>query len=254
VQQFPEMFTMMELVDSDSGVAMTQIPLQRVWGGALGYKKALGSVVSLDAEIYGKYYDQEPRYHLNADSGSRDIIIDPNKLWHRKAGGVEVHVQKNRQDRFFYEVAYSFALSEQEYDNGQWYTADDNLRNSCHLILGSRFLKSHAVSTRLDVSEGRPYARIDTAQSLASYQTRYQVGNGWNTDRRDPVFNLSVRYSHNSNFGWGRVESYMEIINLLNRTYVVEESYDIGKGPDYGSIEDFRSRGFFFVGGVAFNF
>ena len=254
LEQFPDMFRLMELVDNDSGYALSQIPLQRGFSGALGYKRALGSVVSLDAEIYGKYYDREPRYHINADSGSRDVVVDPDHHWHREAGGVEIHVQKQRQDRFYYELAYSFALARQEYDNGKWYTADDNLRNSAHVILGSRFKKQHSVSTRLDVSEGRPYARIDTAQSLAEFQTRYQTAEGWNAQRRDPVVNLSVRYSHSSNFAWGRVESYMEITNLLNRTYVVEDGYNIGKGPEDGSIEAFRSRAFFFVGGVSLNF
>lgn len=254
IQQFPETETLMDLEDFAKGIRLQDVPLQRNWGGALGYKKQIGKSLAFDAEVYGKYYDRERNYHLDPDSGERICSIDPKNHWHRKTAGLELHLQKQRQDRFFYEVAYSFSWAEQEYDNGKWYTADDNLRNSCHVILGSRFLKHHAVSSRMDLSEGRPYTPIDTARSLREYRTTYQMGNGWNTKRRDFSMNLSLRYSHTSEFQWGRMESYVEGTNLLNRADIISESYDLGKGPEDGAISASQGRGIFVVGGLLVSF
>lgn len=64
VQQFPDMFRLMELVDSDSGYALTELNLQRAWIGAIGYQQSISSVVRLVAEAYAKWYDREPRYNI----------------------------------------------------------------------------------------------------------------------------------------------------------------------------------------------
>lgn len=252
--QFPESMRLMELLDNDSGYTLQQIPLQRAWNVALGYKRTLGTSVTLDVETYFKWYDREALFALDSAQGERNVTPAIRDFGHRRATGLELHLQKRRQDRFYYELAYSFAIAEQEYATGEWLPTDDNLRHSAKLILGSRLNQAHTVSGRLDLSEGRPFTPIDTTRSLAQCRTVYNTAAGWNSERRDPIVNLALRYAHNSYYRWGRVENYVELTNLLNRTYPVQEYYERGHSPADGRIATYDSRGIFFVGGVAVNF
>jgi len=252
--QFPEDLRLMELLDNDSGYTLKEIPLQRAWSVALGYKRALGESLLLDAETWYKWYDREACYALDSLQGDRSVTPVGTDFGHRRAAGLEMHLRKPRQDRFFYELAYSFTIAEQEYADGTWVPADENRRHNGKLILGSRLTQSHSVSGRIDLSEGRPYTPVDEERSLATWRTVYDIDEGWNSKRREFVANLALRYTHKSNYDWGRVESYCEVTNLLNRVYPVQEYYERGRTPADGRIASFDSRGIFFVGGVSVNY
>jgi hypothetical protein len=242
------------LNDNDSGWKAQDFELQRSWQSALSWHGLFGEDILVESELYFKLYDREPLYSLDRDAGERSVELNAVEYSHKRVWGFEMMLQKKRKGLFWYEFSYAWSRAEQEYENDNWYTADDHLEHSSTVILGSRINKEHGVSIRLDVSQGNPYTPVDREASMETHSTRYDLENGWNSERRPFRLLIAPRYSSYSYFSWGNIESYMEISNLLNRRYVVQESFSRGTRPEKSDIEEYLSRSFFFVGGVSVNF
>lgn len=253
--QFPGYVTRLVAYDD-----YLKLPLQRNAQAVLGYSKQLSDVVLFGSEAYYKYYDREPLYTIQIpdanypNAGYREIEASPDRQGKKKAFGLELFIHKKRLDNFFYQLSYSLTSVKRKYKNSKWYDDDHNFRNNAKLIIGSNFHRSHRASLRLDVSEGNPYTPIDKTASMNSYDTRYDVTNGWNSERRDPRINLSFRYDITMYLKRTSITSYVEVANILNRKDIIVEYYSFGDVFPEGEIKKFLGRGIFPIGGMTINF
>ncbi len=237
-----------------------KLPLQRNAQAVLGYSKQLSDVVLFGTEAYYKYYDREPLYSIQIpdanypNAGYREIEALPDRQGKKKAFGLELFIHKKRLDHFFYQFSYSLSSVKRQYKSGAWHDADHNYRNSAKLIIGSNFHRSHRVSLRLDVSEGNPYTSIDETASLNSFDTRHDITNGWNGERRDPRVRLSFRYDLTMYLRRASITTYVEVENILNQKDVIAEYYSYGDVFPEGEIKKFIGRGIFPIGGITINF
>lgn len=217
------------------------IELQRARQIALGYEGQLGDAIVYGAEAYYKYYDREPLHAVRqtgAGVGYRDITLSTDHYSHKRAYGLELYLQKKKLDAFYYQIAYALTRAEQEYEGGEWYEDDNNLRNSASVILGSNFHRSHRVSLRFDISEGSPYTPLAMDASREHGTTLYDIADGWNGERRPWRLKLNLRYDMTLNFKRTTVTLYLEGYNLLNQRDIVHEYFTYGDSwPDGERVE-----------------
>ncbi len=250
--QFP---SYIHLVEGDT--KLWDLELQRNIQTVLGYEKQLSDVHVLGTEAYYKHYDKEPIYSiddLGNGVGVRNVDVDTKRNGKKQTYGIEAYIHKKKQDQFFYQLSYSLYSAKRKYENRKWYNADNNLRNSVKLILGSNFHKSHCAMFRFDLTEGYPYTKIDKEISNVQHVTLYDIRDGWNKSRRKLRTKLSFRYNLTFYRKWGNITSYVEIQNILNQKDVFYEYYSLGEKYPNGNIKKILSRGIFPVGGMTIDF
>ncbi len=240
--QFPTNFRILSMKNF-----INKIELQRNWQVALGYEKQLGKNVIIGSEIYYKLYDREPLYDIVDQEREIDTLF--NKHGEKRVYGIEFYAQKKKIDKFYYNISYTLLNSEMKYKNGNWYTDDFNLRNNATIVLGSKFHKNHGVCIRADLSEGYPYTPIDMENS--DIETKYDVSDGWNSERRDFRAKLGLRYDLRLFLRKMNVTLYLEVKNLLNQSDVVFEHYD---PKDGGKIIQYEGMGILPIGGLTIDF
>jgi outer membrane receptor protein involved in Fe transport len=228
------------------------VALQRSYDAVLSCQKQIAGDVIAAIEAYYKYGDREPLYAIV--DHNRELIADFERYGRKKTYGIEMSLQKKRHDWFFYQLGYTYFDSRLEYRDGNWYNADLNLHNAGTALVGSALNKYHSLSLRLDLAEGSPYTPVDEALSKQRYSTMYDVGEGWNSRRREARVDLGVRYDLSIYLKRCTVTAYVEVQNLLGRRYVISEELRQGRKYGDGYIYQCKSRGIFPVGGLMVDF
>jgi hypothetical protein len=236
-------------------LSFSDIKLQRNWQAALGYERELPLSHTIKCEAYYKWYDREyerirPDYFVYQkewdDAAEKGLPLHMSKpQGKKKVYGLELFLQKQRQEGIFYSIGYSLFSSQNRYADGKWYNDENNLQNTLGLTLGARFNKHHEFSVRLAAAQGRPYCAITKdPQGKADYDPI----TGFFTKRLDPSFSTNVRYSFILFPKWGTVTGYIEAWNLFDYTPVIRREV----GPY--SYWDFKSNGIIPLVGISSEF
>jgi hypothetical protein len=231
-----------------------EIELQRNWQAVLGYERELPGSRAIKAEAYYKWYDREyelirPDYLVSnkeieaAAENHIPLHLSPPR-GKKKVYGLEILLQKHRQEGFFYTIGYSVFTLKNRYADGIWYNDVNSLQNSLGLTMGAQFNKNHEFSLRLSAGQGRPYCKI-THREVYSYDTTAV----YFSQRLEPTFTVNVRYSFNLFPRWGTITGYVEAWNLFNYTPVIERVITPWEG-----YRDFLPNGIIPMVGISIEF
>ena len=119
------------------------------------------------------------------------------------------------------------------FKNGQWYNDKNDIQQAFTLILGSILGKHHKISTQFFTCRGRPIPNSST---------------DFYSERFNPIFSLNMRYSFEFHGKKARFSAYLEGLNLLNQTHIVDRQWD---GLVY---LDRRLNGIMPIGGITITF
>jgi len=251
--QFPSY--VMSLTDWDA--EFLRRDLQRNSQVVLAYNNRLWDAVYLSAEGYYKYYDREPLYAVHDTMpgvGQRSVVTGRNTYGLKRVYGLELFLQKRKQDWLYYQLAYSLFNAERRYEDGKWYDDDFNVRNCAKLVIGSQFHRSHRIACRMDFLEGLPYTPVDIDASTSLWDTYYDTRNGWNSKRRDFRFVLSLRYDPTLFFQRTSATLYLEVENLLNNEVLLAEYLSFGDKYPEREVKSWEGRGILPQGGLTITF
>ncbi|MCP4133918.1 MAG: TonB-dependent receptor [bacterium] len=85
-------------------------------------------------------------------------------------------------------------------------------------VAGFRFFGSHTIGARFEYYSSFPYTPITGASETPSGSGRYTptYSSDVNSARLRPQHRLDLRYSHKTNYEWGYITWYVEIVNIYN--------------------------------------
>ncbi|MCL2025608.1 MAG: hypothetical protein FWG92_02255, partial [Leptospirales bacterium] len=103
----------------------------------------------------------------------------------------------------------------------QWFTGDYDMTHVIKFVLGYTFGKN-TLSSKFQFNTARPYTEIVSSYEDATYplfdpsRERHMPLYGLpNTARLSPEYRLDLRYSRKTNYKWGYVSWYFEIIGIV---------------------------------------
>lgn len=257
-QQFPSYLNNI-ITDSAFIPLISKYSLQRCWEGSAGYERLLGSFHLVRAEAYLKWYDREFIYSTPEGPDLDSVQYNGAQNGKRKIVGCEFQFKKRSFDKFYYALAYSLAISENQYTNGIWYDDKNSFRNVGSLLLGTNFFKRHGLALHLIAREGQPYSDLEMIKSdmvrpdgktLTTYHASYPDRSKWNSKRRDPYVTLGIRYDFKIYRKWGNFTGYIDVSNILDNTPVVDEIVN----PETGKIERNTAAGILPMFGLTVDF
>jgi outer membrane receptor for ferrienterochelin and colicin len=225
-----------------------------------GMNYLLASGTRLTFEVYRKNYSQYP---VSADSGYEMISMansgadygsngNSQKLTSRgegRANGFELMIQKKMTDRVYGLVSYSYSIIQNKaLDNVYRNGAFDN-RHVFNWVLGWQKNKNWEFSVKWRYAGGAPYTPYDREASIAAGEGRLDLIRV-NANRFPAYHRLDLRADHRSYYRKGTLVEYFSIENAYNRKNVRN-----GYWNNAQSRMDFNYQtGFFFVGGVSYEF
>jgi hypothetical protein len=120
----------------------------------------------------------------------------------------------------------SYTYSKTKYKSGmetdkygsEWITSNYEQPHVVKLVSGYTF-NNHTISAKFQMNSTSPYTPIVDSYHDENYTagTRYQPLYGkTNTERLSPTHQLDIRYSYKTNYKWGYVNWYVELINADN--------------------------------------
>jgi hypothetical protein len=153
---------------------------------------------------------------------------------------------------FFGWVSYTYTQSEKRENvplnidpsgaGEDWYRSPYEQEHAFKLVAGYK-LNKHLFSAQFQFYTSHPYTRIigsyeDTAyreQTAAAGEEKQRhvpvYDTVRNTEHNTPEHQLDLRYTYNSQFGWGNVKWYFELVDVygpLNNTYSYTWYYNEG--------------------------
>jgi hypothetical protein len=252
--------------DPNSGftdeVPLGEARLQRNWQTVLGYELFLGKSHSMTIETYYKWYDREypfitPGERQYYTSGYNPVrqsqdyftwkLSDPDGK--KRSYGLELMFQKKQYTNFYYSGAYSIFNIENKYTNGKWYHDEMDVGQVLNLSVGTNVFKHHGFALRAQIANGRRYTPVIYNQLTRQFDLDYTEEY---CSRHLPVnASLNFRYTFKSFLAWGNITGYIEVMNLLNYTIVVERYFDPYSESGY---RDFKCNGILPVAGITADF
>jgi hypothetical protein len=101
-----------------------------------------------------------------------------------------------------------------------WITSDYEQRHNFKLVAGYR-LNKHILSGRFQYGSGFPYTPIVDSAEDSDYaaahpgQRRFVPVTGYrNSKNFQSYYSLDLRYTHKTNYSWGNLSWYIEVINI----------------------------------------
>ncbi|HEX9934131.1 MAG TPA: TonB-dependent receptor, partial [bacterium] len=214
----------------------------------------------LTLEVFRKNY---ANYPVSADSGYEMISLAntgadygsnlfAQKLVSRgegRAKGFELMIQKKMSDRVYGLMSYSYSvIKNKALDNVYRNGAFDN-RNVFNLVLGWRKNKNWEFSVKWRYAGGAPYTPYDRDASIAADEGRLDMTRV-NANRFPSYHRLDLRVDQRRYLRKGTLVDYFSIENAYGRKNVLNGYWNRAQGR-----MDFNFQtGFFFVGGVSYEF
>jgi len=211
---------------------------ERAIHSVVGLEQIFGLyVVSLEY-FHNKFYDLGVAYpHFENGEYSQGQFTGE-----MKTDGVELMIRKDSkpsQNGLFGWLSYTYTKSKYKsgilgnkfnadgsdsgdlYDpNGsKWLNSDFEQEHSFKVVAGYR-INSHTFSGRFQYYTSTPYTPIVNSeeQTLADGSKRYKpiYSTNLNSKRFDSSYRLDLRYSYRTNYKWGHISWYIEVINVTN--------------------------------------
>lgn len=267
--QFPADFSGLinEIIADDlndriiGGVPLGKARLQRNWQAVAGYERMIGKEHLLSCETYLKWYDREypfisPEKRQYATYSYNTAIDDYEYTWKlsnpagkKRSYGMELLFQKKQYDNFYYSASYALFNVENRYLNGKWYHDQMDIGQVLNVSVGTNVMKHHGFALRTLIAGGRRYTPV----------TYHPLENWYVFDSTEEYYSkhlpmnasLNFRYTFKSFLAWGNITGYVEVMNLLNYTPLVERYFDPYHKDGY---RDFRCNGIVPVVGIMVDF
>jgi hypothetical protein len=212
-------------------VELGDFRLQRCFQVTAAYSRPIGSFQTFGIEAYVKRYDHQ--YPMRSPE-SRNLgmysSIDLNgeealrigEPWAgQRVHGVEATLASDRNRRFFYSTAFSYSVSRHQYVDSSWYTDKFGECKKASVLAGFSFNKEHVLTANFLAMTGRLYSPWGGWQ--------WDISKGLLSQRLDPVYSLSVRYTFEHRFRRMTIGAYGEAINILNQKQLIDrEIYAVG--------------------------
>ncbi len=113
-----------------------------------------------------------------------------------------------------------------DYWGNHWINYDYEQNHSLKVILGYGHGK-HAITGKFMLYTSTPYTPIVASVQDADYDLRFAPVYGKPNSRNFPIYHrLDLRYSNTTNYSWGYVSWYIEIINAYNNRPKVVQRWD----------------------------
>jgi hypothetical protein len=221
---------------------LRQAQPSRCWQTSIGYDKFLWGAVETRIEAYFKWYDREyhylgPAYQEVFCWNNEGKLALQKQDGKRRAYGIEGRIGNPDYKGFFYSLSASLFDVKNLYHDGTWYDDWTAVRYTYSLSLGACFFNDHTLSFSARGSDGRPYC--PQMIMFDCWNNPYPVNRTdayYYSGRLEKIICANMRYSFTRNIGGFRVESFVEILNLLNYKPTLEYQFN---GINFTEIKPF---------------
>lgn len=225
------------------GYSIQDLALQRCWQGNLGYERGFGPLLSMKIETYCKWYDREypfiapeEAYYdtcTQVEDGEPVLrISQPNGK--KRSVGFELTFKNAERSGWPCSISGFVSSVRNQYIDSLWYNDKNDVQAGARVSAGRNFGRHHRLAATFCAMRGRPEVSGED-----KYYSR----------RLDPLFLLNLRYSAEYEFCRTLFRAYIDIVNVLNQTPVVDQFID-----DRGRYSDIRLEGIFPVLGLTVQF
>ncbi len=245
--QYPTSIAHGRVFNEDYG--NTDIKAEKSYHGVLGFEYDTSDYF-FRVDFFGKYYDDlvNEDYDYNYVNGTIGYSY-----------GFDVFLQKKISKRLDGWIAYSFIMTKKKieqrtpYDQSKhtnkgqdyelpfntWYSPEYDRRHTLNIILNYTFHKKWKLATSTKFGTGLPYTalgRVDKYYVDGDNANNYNANDSndyidyvpnygkYNSQRLPFYFKMDVKLS--MPFFWDNWESYIQVVNLFNRTNVQGYYYD----------------------------
>jgi hypothetical protein len=212
---------------------------EKAWHSAVSIEQEIGSFAFKLEGFRNYYYDEPMGYpHYEADGTFVQGLCSGKE----KTRGFEIMLRKDSEESsngLFGWMSYTYTrakfksgLPTTEYYNGinqgyigdeygdKWITSDYEQKHNFKLVAGYR-LNKHILSGRFQYGSGFPYTPIVDSAEDTDYaaahpgQHRFVPVAGYSNSKNFPsYYSLDLRYTHKTNYSWGNLSWYIEVINI----------------------------------------
>lgn len=267
---FPQINPWIFIENTDIAALGDELKPEKAWHSVLGVEQELG-LYTVKIEGFNNYfYDKPVAYpHYEADG----TFLPGLSSGKARAYGFEVMIRKDtraNENGLFGWMSYTYTRSKQKTGlptepgyagvaenavgdefGDKWITSDYEQRHNFKLIAGYK-LNKHTLSGRFQYYSSFPYTPIVGSEEDMNYAAynpdkhRYvPVMGDRNSEHFPSYYSLDLRYTHKTNYTWGYVSWYIEVINVLMKDPVNSEDwnwtkpYSDGHNPKNGSEDSF---------------
>jgi hypothetical protein len=200
-----------------------------------GFERRVLGIIDAKAEAYYKWYDREYSYIcpyvqdiFSVDNNGNTVLRDQNGR--RKAYGVEVSLQNNRDRRLFYSLAGSLMDVKNKYGGATWCNDWTNVGYTFSADAGIRFVKRHLWSFSLRGSGGLPlFGQTIIADCRGRKSVATDTTQAYFSKRLGSLLFANMRYEYSLNFGAMGVEAFAEVLNVFNYRPTLEYKFNGGR-------------------------
>jgi hypothetical protein len=204
---------------------------EKAWHASVSIEQEIGSY-SFKLEGFRNYYYDEPMGypHTEADGTFVQGLCSGKE----KTRGFEIMLRKDSEESsngLFGWMSYTYTRAKfksglpttEDYDGvnqgyigdeygDRWVTSDYEQRHNFKLVAGYR-LNKHILSGRFQYGSGFPYTPI--VNNEPPVNGRYVPVTGYRNSKNFPsYYSLDLRYTHKTNYSWGNLSWYIEVINI----------------------------------------
>lgn len=211
---------------------LRQAQPERCWQASVGYDKFLWGSTEARAETYYKWYDRDYHYLVPGyqetfywdNQGKLELQKQDGK---RRVYGVELSLGNRNYKGFFYSLGGSLFDVKNRYNDGKWYDDWTDVRYTYSLAFGACFFNDHILSLSVQGSGGRPYCpQMIALDCIKRPYAVYDPDASYYSGRLDKLVSTNMRYSFTKRIGRFRIESFAEMINLLNYKPTLEYQFN----------------------------
>jgi len=215
---------------------------QRCYQASVGYDKFLWSALEARVEAYYKWYDHEYHY-LSPTYQEMFYWNNEGKLALRKQDGkrrvygIEVWLGNPAYKSFFYSLGASLFDVKNRYNDGTWYDDWTAVRYTYSFSVGACIAGENTLSFSVQGSGGRPYCpQVVALDCISRPYVTYDPHAAYYSGQLDEIIATNLRYSLTKRVGRFTVESFLEILNVLNYQPTLEYQFN---GVNFTEIKPF---------------
>jgi hypothetical protein len=208
-----------------------ELKSEKAWHSSISIEQEIGLLTAKVEGFRNYYYDEPMAYpHYEADGTYVQGLCSGKE----KTRGFEIMLRKDSEESnngLFGWISYTYTRAkyksglptstnyhgvEQGYVGDEygdkWITSDYEQKHNFKLVAGYR-LNNHILSGRFQYCSGFPYTPI--VDNEPPVNGRYVPVTGYRNSKNFPTYySLDLRYTHKTNYSWGNMSWYIEVINI----------------------------------------
>ncbi|MDH5717889.1 MAG: TonB-dependent receptor [Spirochaetia bacterium] len=182
---------------------------------------------------YNNFYDLvESDPHIN-EAGEQVLTRSTGK---RKNYGIEVMLRKDKEEKandFYGWLSYTYTQAKHKTglaldDTGNIYIPFESEQPHSIKLVSGYVYDTHSIEGKFQLYSSFPYTPIVGSKELPPNSGRYSPVYGEKNSERLPISHqLDLRYSKRTNYEWGYIKWYFELLNVYNyHSYNYRWSYN----------------------------